>query len=836
MESIALYSASFKPALPVYCSASFSITNITDKLKVKHLKVGGYLIDEINELIQDYPNLDSLDISYSGIDYFILQHKHLVKLNATHNQLLHYPFEFHLKMSNLSEIDFSYNSLTSVTNFLSVKCERVHMSHNNISSLDGAVFQDLIKLRFLDLSHNSIVSIDFNMFDGNRALETLRLEANPISKFDCDILSLVKRGVSVYFSWMNIIDLNEECSDHQIRVVSRSRDEGYLHASDGTIELHCNEQSVKQFQKIEIRRENFENPAEIINCLTEELTELSIYGPIMEKMDSNLFHRFVNLTYFGIQNAELFELDLSILKRMNLLDTLEIRNNGLKVMRNMSYLQAIDNIQHVRINENQLENTLEIIQYLKPSVQILSLSHSYIGPINTSSFAKLTNLQNLYLNNVSLPFVENQNPFEPLKKLTELEIDHNTNLQNVNFALLSPTLTSLNIFSAEFCQINNASDMMNLLGPSIVDLRLSGNNVGEINRKTFEKMTSLNILFLKNTNLSFIQSNPFEPIKNLQYLYISDNNLQSINFSMLSSTLQNLFGFHVANCNITNASDVIKYLDMSLHRLDLHGNLLGEVDSSTFKTVTNLQELDLSEMGLSNFDFSILQQQRRLTHLNISNNNLKRANFTSLPRMTALYLHGNDLTELDTLINARTSSLTKLSISLNRFSCEYLRVLLLQLKLKWPSLEYGDDDPWRQKHGINCSLTNQSTIVPISMTNTNIKILITIIVPIVLIILTATIVFVFWRQCCRKATSNEYAAPRIVHTPNGENGIEMAEMPPEITTASTSHEDHIYEEISEREDPYDHLRFPYNPMPILTDTHYHNFLILDGKYKRTILE
>lgn len=102
---------------------------------------------------------------------------------------------------------------------------------------------------------------------------------------------------------------------------------------------------------------------------------------------------------------------------------------------------------------------------------------------------------------------------------------------------------------------------------------------------------------------------------------------------------------------------------------------------------------------------------------------------------------------------------------------------------------------------------------------------ITIIISSALVMLIAGIVFVVYRIFFIKATTNEYTEPRE----NGGEGMEMSTLPPEIFTNSTSPDDHIYEEIPEIEEPYDHLRFSNDPMPISNDNHYHNADILQRR-------
>lgn len=429
-KSIEYYCDNYSETVPKLCSSSYSVTNLADKSKVTKLKIGGCEHDEIIWLVEILPNLHSLDISYSMIDsleFLNLEHKHLVNLNVSHNKLEKITRNFSLQMPKLSEIDFSFNK---------------------ISSIDSISFNGLHNLNYLDLSYN-LISKFKTSFRIDVTFKTLRLNYNPISSYDCKLLSLVKSGVSVHFSWKYIEKLLTECMDYKIRIVSNSPNEGLLHSTDGTIELHCNEQSLQQFQHFVVTRSNFENAGEIVNCLTEALQDLDLSGHIAEKLNHNTFDRFINLSTFKMRNTQIMELDLSILKSMKKLSTFRIIDNGLNIVTNVSYLKELENIKSVTIEEKRLNNTLEIINNLNPTLKYLYLN-GCVEPINITSITKLKNLTIIDLDDVRL-LIDDFNQFEQFQKLEIFGIS-NSNFKNVNFSMLSVKLRRLKVFVAT-CQI-----------------------------------------------------------------------------------------------------------------------------------------------------------------------------------------------------------------------------------------------------------------------------------------------------------------------------------------------------------------------------------------------
>lgn len=68
MESIEVYCTNFEGTVPVNCSTIFFSTIEThNKSQVTSLKLGGCDQEQIQQVVADFPNLRSLDVSFSGI-------------------------------------------------------------------------------------------------------------------------------------------------------------------------------------------------------------------------------------------------------------------------------------------------------------------------------------------------------------------------------------------------------------------------------------------------------------------------------------------------------------------------------------------------------------------------------------------------------------------------------------------------------------------------------------------------------------------------------------------------------------------------------------------------
>lgn len=193
-RSVAFYCENFEEPLPVNCTTTLlQNLNETDKLKVIRLKVGGCDHDKVNQLLSEFPNLNSLDISQSGIeslDSYDLHHEHLTKFNASHNKLKKIPANLFSKLPNITEVDFSQNLLERVGQ-LPEKSIFMDLSHNRLRYIRSKEFCDFSNLKYLDLSSNSI---------------SIRDPLRPIYRFCIDDgwnwhMSLLQRDVSLSFSW-----------------------------------------------------------------------------------------------------------------------------------------------------------------------------------------------------------------------------------------------------------------------------------------------------------------------------------------------------------------------------------------------------------------------------------------------------------------------------------------------------------------------------------------------------------------------------------------------------------------------------------------------------------
>lgn len=322
-----------------------------------------------------------------------------------------------------------------------------------------------------------------------------------------------------------------------------------------------------------------------------------------------------------------------------------------------------------------MQNGQEIIQNLNKNLRDLNIGGNFVGKLDATTFENFK-LKFLNLSNTQLSF-DDLILFNPLMDLLELDISFN-NLENVTFTQ-SKIFAHLTHFSASECRIPKIYELLRSFGPSLAKLDFSGNFLGNVNSSTFSHLTNLDSINLRNTQLSLDDLNLFVSNKHLYKLDISYNNLEGVNLSSMSRHSKELKQLRAAHCNITKAFN-IKLFVPTLGALDLSGNFLGEIESTTFDDLILLYHLNLSNTNLSYLDFNLFKHQHLLKSLRISQNRLKEIDFTQMnfKFIVGLYLEENDLTEMKNFTLSRYRNLRVLSISRNQLSCEFLQVFVQQ--------------------------------------------------------------------------------------------------------------------------------------------------------------
>lgn len=310
------------------------------------------------------------------------------------------------------------------------------------------------------------------------------------------------------------------------------------------------------------------------------------------------------------------------------------------------------------------------------SITKLDLSGNFVGTLDRTAFQKFSNLRELRLSDTMLAEFDFDVIYIP-SRLNSLDISFNS-LNRVSNVHLLVTFTGLHDFKATKNQLQNTRKIIQYIKPSIQNLDLSGNLIGDISATTFNRISGLRTLNLSDTNLSILTRNSFDSLSNLRSLDISHNDLARLNLATLSATLNQLEYFYAVDCQIADAAEAFKHLRSSIVELDLSGNSIGALNFST-ESLTKLELLNLSNSNLRNIDFGTSED----TNIQSS--------------IKSISLAENELKKIQNFDRTAFPHLKTMEIANNQFKCDDLQEFMEY----WNGIEFNNDS-FIQMHGKDC--------------------------------------------------------------------------------------------------------------------------------------
>jgi Leucine-rich repeat (LRR) protein len=199
-------------------------------------------------------------------------------------------------------------------------------------------------------------------------------------------------------------------------------------------------------------------------------------------------------------------------------------------------------------------------------------------------------------------------------------------------------------------------------------LLLGKKNIEKLENHTFDGLTGLERLDLKDNKISNLSDGVFEPLVSIKAIDLSNNKLTSIGFDQFSSN-QNLKNLHLEFNYINIIHPVHHDGGFNLTTLWLNHNML--VDISELCKVESLTFLDLSDNPYLNFGSINFNCWNELTDLQLENTNLASLkndyrSFTGLRKLNHLNLSRNNLTMFCSVNFPELLLLEYLSITYNQ--------------------------------------------------------------------------------------------------------------------------------------------------------------------------
>lgn len=302
---------------------------------------------------------------------------------------------------------------------------------------------------------------------------------------------------------------------------------------------------------------------------------------------SNL--KFLDLSYCNLNETILSS---STLEPLTSLETLDLFGNNIKRLQPAVHFTNMTNLKDLILKLNPLDEICEedVTAFKGANFRLVNLNSVLLGAMTSQDF----------------DWEKCGNPF-----------------RNMTFEILDFSNNNLNLQSLK-------QFFMAIQGAKINKLKLSGqygrgfsfNNLPDPDSTTFEGLRDSNLqhLDLSKNRIFALQREVFSPFRDVKFIDMSQNNVNRIHKSAFDGLQENL------------------------QTLNLSHNLLGEIYSYTFASLTNLRVLDLSHNHIGAFGYNSFRGLRNLQVLMLTGNAIRTLGFAApLPRLQILQLDDNKL-------------------------------------------------------------------------------------------------------------------------------------------------------------------------------------------------
>lgn len=635
-------------------------------------------IDEMS--FANFNQLEAIDLSKNlliRVPRAFKYAKSLVKLNLQDNYItVITDDDFSNWSTSLSFLNLAKNRIKIITAnaFKDAKNLReLKLAGNNVYHLDENVIISLLHLESLELSYCFTAGNNENLKEiiskVPPSLKLLQIDYNNLKYFDHNALN----------SFNEIIHIDLE--GNQIEFIDNKLFSKASHVN--SIILNRNKLRTiqsKTFSNL-ARLENialYHNQLETIEasafCNLPKLNTLILSKNNISKIQPNSFYNLSSSSSLSIllNENKLNRFSFSIFKQMS-------KQN----VANAMYINVSHNeIEHLEAvfmaSTNEISNSTltydDFQQKQTFNVRVLDLSHNKISHLpNEFTETICLNLQALHMEYNTLTNI----PVEALQQCNELQIlildhneisDHGTNQVNTTccsnlkvFSLRHNKISKLNNFESIFSNMNNlrvldlADNFISMVpdgvfyGTKLHRLVLARNR---LDQSIIEKQTFHNCFSVKET---------------LAYLDLSHNKIDKV-------------PFHVTSCE-------------NLIELNLANNIINELTEHSFAMLNQLFELDLSNNPIEKIHSkTFFKTMPLLDSLKLINNSLSAVPILALPQLNSIDLSHNIITTISSSSFTKTRKITILNLSNNQLSDVPKHIWRYMIDLRYLNLAYNPID------------------------------------------------------------------------------------------------------------------------------------------------
>ncbi|XP_067277190.1 leucine-rich repeat-containing protein 9 isoform X1 [Pseudorasbora parva] len=537
------------------------------------------------------------------------------------------------RLTALKHLTLSFNEFTHLNDISHMpNLEYLDVSFNHISSLEGLL--GLGRLIELDLRWNQLTRVrdDMNVLR-NHAPALLRLDTrhNPWHRNDTHV-RMVILGRLRTLTHLDDGLVMEEVAAAAVQGVARSRINQASLMTHSRIDserprslsLHSTAHLLTQ-----ISPSPWKLSQELESGWTTKITALNLDGQRLTRL-SNL-DRLVNLRWASFDNNDLTRIEG--MEHCLLLEELSLNNNSIS---RLEGLCAMHRLTRLSINSNHLQCLDGDVLDRLPNLHFLSVENNIISSLH--GLQRSRSLFELYAGNNDISTTRDIYHLKALSSLIILDLYGNplvNKLENYRIYMVFhlPSLKALDGVAVEMCESENAKD--------VFEGRLNADMVAEkLGHTNYRELSELN---LQSSAVRMVDLVPSHFFGNLRSINLDHNNLTSF------SGLIFLPNIKVLSLNYNHIESILPRQKVQSHMSNKQ-ILYHKVSSSGY----GQQNSRPSREGLPGDNLEPLMSSLEVLHLGHNGiSNLINLQIGRLTNLRALFLQGNDISQVDGLDGLR---------------------------------------------------------------------------------------------------------------------------------------------------------------------------------------
>lgn len=489
-------------------------------------------------------------------------------------------------------------------------------------------------LVLLNISHNDITTVKFSNKYELKSLEEIDLSFNKISKIDND-----ENDIYVYRKLKKLNLSYNQLSNLPDAIFNNIVELEYLDLSHNFI-TNITLTTFEGIKKLKVLYLSHNNIEDINSSLFRfnKLTELYVNNNKIKNILARDFEKLIELEVLDLSNNLIITMDENVFSNLIVLKQIDLSGNLLTAIDKDTFSMTA-NLQSIDLSENKLTE-LPLRLFQAKNISFFSVEQNNLeGSLRKDTFEGLQLITKLDMSYQSIKSIEDF-AFFGLDNLTELLLNNNNieSLSNKSFQSLR-NLVHLDLSNNRITIIDfNKEDLINLRS-----LLFHNNYIAVIKSENLRHLHLLEFLDLSKNNISKIESRSFEILGNVNNLLINQN--------PLSGNLE---------------ENTFKDLTM-VPKLDLSNTGLNVIMNASFNGMTNLYYLNISHSKVSELQYNTFANTGNIEILDFSYNEIENfeVNTTNLKNIKQLLLNNNHIKFLNNNIFKSMSLLNNISLSNN---------------------------------------------------------------------------------------------------------------------------------------------------------------------------